>query len=67
MERKTQSPGEKCFSWTEEVKAERLTNHWGHHQGTPQPEMLGRGLGNETQALKVSSGEMTRVGCVETA
>ena len=34
---------------------------------TPQPEMFQWGLGTETQALKVSSREMTRTGCVETA
>ena len=30
---------------------------------TPQPEMLQRGLGAETQAPEVSSGERSRAGC----
>ena len=34
---------------------------------TPQPEMLGKPLGTETQAPEVSTGMRTRVGCVETA
>ena len=34
--------------------------------GTPQPEMLRRGLGTETQAPEVISRERTRAGCVET-
>ena len=33
---------------------------------TPQPEMLRQRLGTETQAPEVSSGESTRIGCVET-
>ena len=33
----------------------------------PQPEMLGQGLGAETQALEFSSGERTRVGYARTA
>ena len=35
--------------------------------GTPQPETLRRGLGTETQAPEVGSGERTRFGSVETA
>ena len=34
--------------------------------GTPQPEMLRRGLGAKTQASEVSFGERTRVGYVKT-
>ena len=34
---------------------------------TPQPEIVGWGLGTETQAPEVGSGERTRIGCVETA
>ena len=33
---------------------------------TPQPEMFRWGLGAETQAPEVSSGEQTRIGCVQT-
>ena len=64
-----QSRGEKCSSWTEEGKAERQTHtdHLHHNSQTPQPEMLRRGLGTEIQTLEVSSGERTRVDCVETA
>lgn len=35
--------------------------------GTPQPEMLGQGLDDDTSALEVSPRERTTVGCVGTA
>ena len=44
---------------------ESCTDHLHHHPR--QPEMLRWGLGTETEALEVSSGKKTRVGCVETA
>ena len=53
---------EKHSSWTEKGKAERE-----RHPQTPQHGMLRWGLGAETQALEVSSGERTSVSCVETA
>ena len=34
--------------------------------GTPQPEILGQRLGNETQASVLGSREKIRVGCVDT-
>ena len=46
---------------------ESHTNHQYHCPWTPQPEMLRWRLDAETQATEVSSGERTRVGCVETA
>ena len=63
-----QSYGEKHRSWTEEgkVEQEQLRSSVSPPQ-IPQPEMLGWGLGAETQALEVSSGERTRVVYVETA
>ena len=42
-------------------------DHWYHHPGTPYPETLRWGLGTETQALAVSSGERNRVCYMETA
>ena len=64
----SQSLRENHSSWTEEGKAEREPQRpLVPPPGTPQPEMLGRGLGTETQALEeVSSRERTRVRCVET-
>ena len=59
---------EKYSSWTEEGKAEREPQRsLVQPPRAPQPEMLCRGLGTETQAPEVSSGERTRVGYVETA
>ena len=46
---------------------ESHTDHWYHHPGTPYPETLWWGLGTETQALEVSSGERNRVCYMETA
>ena len=58
---------EKCSNWTE-GKAEREPHRpWIPSPRIPQPEMLRKGLGGETQALEVSYRERTRLGCVETA
>ena len=53
---------EMSSSWTEEGKAEQELHRSSvpPHQ-TPQPEMLGQGLGIETQAPEVSSGERTKL------
>ena len=59
-----QSLREKCSSWTEEGKAKReLQRPSVPPPRTPQPEMLRRELGSETQALEVRS----RDGYMETA
>ena len=63
-----QSCRETCSSRTEEGKVE-----WEPQRSlvppprTLQTEMLSWGLGMDTQAPEVSSGERTRLGCVETA
>ena len=63
-----QSLREKHSRWTEEGKAEKEPQRPSvPPTQIPQPETLKRGLGTETQALDVSSGERTWVGCVETA
>ena len=73
MEEEPQFPGRKGSSRTEEGKTEGelyrpLVPLPGTPlPGTPQPETFRRGLGAETQALEVNSGERTRVGCMETA
>ena len=55
-------------SLTEEGKAEREPHRPLYHcPQTPQPETLERGLGAVTQDSEVSSGEGTRVSCVDTA
>ena len=48
-------------------QSESHTDYLAASLQTPQPEMLSQGLGAETQALEFSSGERTRVACVETA
>ena len=59
-----QSLREKCSSWTEEGKSKReLQRPSVPPPRTPQPEMLRRELGSETQALEVRS----RDGYMETA
>ena len=63
-----QSLREKCSSWTEEGKAERKSQRPSVPLlRIPQPKRLRRGLGTETQAPEVSSGERSRIGYVETA
>ena len=63
----SQSLREKCSCWTEEGKAERAAQTIGTLPQMPQPEMLGQGLGTQTQPREVNSGERTRFGYVETA
>ena len=46
---------------------ESHTNHQYYHPWTPQSEMLGKGLGTETQAQEVNSGEKNSVGNVVAA
>ena len=64
----SQSHREKCSNWTEEGKIETEPQRPSvPPPRTPRFEMLGFGLGAETQALEVSSRERTRVANVETA
>ena len=57
-----QSHREKHSSCTEEGKQREPKRPWVPLPQIPQPEMLGQGLGTETQAPEVSSRERTRVG-----
>ena len=45
---------------------EIFTDHQYHHPQIQQPEIFRQGLGTETQTPEVSSGEKTKVHCVET-
>ena len=60
MERETQSLGEKHTSQIKANQRDSYTNHKYHYPQTPWPEMLGWGLGTETQAPEVSSKERIR-------
>ena len=57
---------EKHSTWTEEGKEEPHRS-FAPLPLTPQPEILGWGLGDENQALEISSRKTVRVGCMETA
>ena len=49
------------------IQSKSHTDHLHHHPHTPQPEILGQGLGTEAQVSEVSAGKRTRVRCVERA
>ena len=58
----------KYRSWTDEGKEEwKPYRSSAPPQQTLYPEIIIWGLGTETQVPEVSSGERTKVGCVETA
>ena len=68
MEGKPKSLGQGPSSWSEKGEAEREPNRSSVPlPGTSQPKTIKQGLGSETWASEVSSGERTRVSCVETA